>query len=185
MDEIKGAATQATDISPSSTAHVLFTLEQEEAVNRAHWYWLGHWWREKRNRCTCAFEIAFLRSSYQRIYSLEKVFTLICSFQFDNESLKISNRFFEHWFILIESFDLWDTNYWSFERLCCRWKHIEKCSRFVCILLRMTRWQRRFINVVTQVVAVFDNDVDDCVDRFCWIPWNNIYSENLFKSLSI
>lgn len=36
MDEIKGAATQATDISPSSTAHVLFTLEQEEVVNRAH-----------------------------------------------------------------------------------------------------------------------------------------------------
>lgn len=40
-----------------------------------------------------------------------------------------------------------------------------------------------FINVSDAGISVFDNDVDDCVDRFCWI--NNIYSENLFKSLWI
>lgn len=39
------------------------------------------------------------------------------------------------------------------------------------------RWQWLFINVSDAGISVFDNDVDDCVDRFCWI--NNIYSENL------
>lgn len=116
------------------------------------------WWREKRNRCTCAFEIALLRSwTNEYIHWKKYSLTVFISVWFWISK----NRFLEHRFILM--WILWDTNYWRhLLKWFCHWEHMEKYSRFAYYF----EWRvgRGDLSMLVMQVAVFDNDVDDCVD---------------------
>lgn len=100
------------------------------------------WWREKHNRCTCAFEIALLRSwTNEYIHWKKYSLTVFISVWFWISK----NRFLEHRFILMWIFWLVRLLTPSFEMILSLRAYGEILA--ICILFRMTRWQRRFINV--------------------------------------
>lgn len=133
-------------------------VEQEEAVNRAHWYWLGE--EKSVIAAPVLSKLLFYEVQPTNTFTGKSIHSR-CSFQFDSESLKID--FLNTDSSWCGSLDLWDTNYWRhLLKWFCHWEHMEKYSRFAYYF----EWRvgRGDLSMLVMQVAVFDNDVDDCVD---------------------